>query len=59
MAMRSRIVELHTTNRDIPDIQELKRLQGAVIRIRILLNDPAALMRRASKLLDGTAGPLL
>ena len=59
MQARNRIVELHASNRNVPDIQELKRLQGAVIRIRALLNDPAALMRRASQLLDGTAGPLL
>lgn len=42
-----------------PDVQEVARLQHAVTRVRVLLNDPAALMRRASELLDGTARPLL
>jgi len=57
--MEVRIVELHKLNRELPDIQELKRLQGAVIRIRTLLNDPAALIRRASELLDGQAELLI
>ena len=42
-----------------PDAVEVSRLASAVIAARALLNDPAALMRRATALLDGTAKPLL
>jgi transcriptional regulator with XRE-family HTH domain len=42
-----------------PDAVEVSRLASAVISVRALLNDPAALMRRATALLDGTAKPLL
>jgi transcriptional regulator with XRE-family HTH domain len=42
-----------------PDVIEVQRLAAAVAKVRGLMNDPAALMRRASELLDGRAKPLL
>jgi len=38
---------------------EMGRLERSIVRVRELLDDPAALMRRACQLLDGTAKPLL
>lgn len=44
---------------DNPDAAQVHRLALAVARVRALLNDPTALMRRATELLEGTARPLL
>lgn len=43
---------------DNPDIREINRLEFAIARVRALLNDPAALTRRAAELLEGNARPL-
>lgn len=42
-----------------PDAVEVTRLAAAVVKVRGLLNDPVALMHRASELLEGAAQPLL
>lgn len=44
---------------DNPDVVQMTRLAASVAKVRGLLNDPAALMRRATELLEGTAKPLL
>jgi transcriptional regulator with XRE-family HTH domain len=41
-----------------PDWRDINRLEFAVGRARALLNDPAALLRRASELLEGNARPV-
>lgn len=38
---------------------EARRLERSIDRLRTLLNDPAALRRRADALVNGTAKPLL
>lgn len=64
------IDELNTSNGrliygdliDDPEVSEterLNRLALAVAAMRAMLNDPAALARRAADLMDGTAKPLL
>ena len=44
---------------DASETERLNRLALAVAAMRAILNDPAALARRAADLLDGTAKPLL
>ena len=41
-----------------PDIDTINRLECAIARVRGLLNDPAALTRRAAEILEGRARPL-
>ena len=44
---------------EVSETERLNRLALAVAAMRAILNDPAALARRAADLLDGTAKPLL
>ena len=44
---------------DNPDIEQVNRLAVAVSKVRALLNDPAALARRVSDLMEGKAKSLL
>ena len=52
------ITEAQIIALDNPDIDTINRLECAIARVRALLNDPAALTRRAADLLSGSARPL-
>lgn len=43
---------------DVSPVEQLNRLATVVAAMRALLNDPQALMRRATELIEGTAAPL-
>jgi transcriptional regulator with XRE-family HTH domain len=53
------ITEAEIVGLDNPDLEQINRLAIAVAKVRALLNDPTALMRRATELMEGTAKPLL
>jgi len=53
------ISEAEVLGLDNPDVEQVNRLAVAVARVRALLNDPTALMRRATELMEGKAKPLL
>jgi transcriptional regulator with XRE-family HTH domain len=52
------VTEAEVIGLDNPDIETINRLECAIARVRGLLNDPAALTRRAADLLSGGARPL-
>ena len=52
------VTEAEIIGLDNPDVREINRLECSIAKVRALLNDPAALTRRAADLLSGYAAPL-
>ena len=55
---RFRVVTLDDTADDLTP-NDIERIEAGVARLRILVNDPLALIVRARALLDGTAKRLI